>query len=90
MDGSGGPDKQPCIATIIRICVRYGNLDILEDGYGINMFPLGRFAMKAYREDPCECFKLKGDKIVQESEAALDMKMHKGHLRDSVQAGRTA
>ena len=66
-----------CIATIIRICVRYGNLDILEDGYGINMFPLGRFAMKAYREDPCECFKLKGDKIVQESEAALDMKMHK-------------
>ena len=27
-----------CIANAIRICARYGNLDILEDGYGINFF----------------------------------------------------
>ncbi len=69
--------QKACIATIVRISVRYGNLDILEDGYGINMFPLGRFAMSAYRDDPCECFKLKGDKTTQELDAALDMKMHK-------------
>ena len=25
-----------CIANVIRICARYGNLDILEDGYGID------------------------------------------------------
>lgn len=30
-----------CIANAIRICARYGNLDILEDGYGINLLPLG-------------------------------------------------
>ena len=30
-----------CIANAIRICARYGNLDILEDGYGINLLPSG-------------------------------------------------
>ena len=29
-----------CMATVIRNSIRYGNLDILEDGYGINMMPL--------------------------------------------------
>ena len=33
-----------CIANVIRICARYGNLDILEDGYGINLLPLANFA----------------------------------------------
>ena len=27
-----------CIANVIRICARYGNLDILEDGYGLTFF----------------------------------------------------
>ena len=34
-----------CIATVIRICLRYGNLDLLEDGYGINLLPLAAFAI---------------------------------------------
>ena len=37
-----------CIANVIRICARYGNLDILEDGYGINLLPLATFAWKQY------------------------------------------
>ena len=49
-----------CIANVIRICARYGNLDILEDGYGINLLPLATFAWKQYAKDPCECFLLKG------------------------------
>ena len=40
-----------CIANIIRLSVRYGNLDVLEDGYGINMLPLATFAMSAYEGD---------------------------------------
>ena len=37
----GAAAGQPgCIANVIRICARYGNLDILEDGYGINLLPL--------------------------------------------------
>ena len=34
------------MATVIRNSIRYGNLDILEDGYGINMMPLAAFAME--------------------------------------------
>ncbi len=33
--------QRGCIANVIRICARYGNLDILEDGYGINLLPPG-------------------------------------------------
>ena len=40
-----------CIANVIRICARYGNLDILEDGYGINLLPLATFAWKQYAKD---------------------------------------
>ena len=44
--------QQACIATVIRNCIRYNNLDILEDGYGINMIPLATFAMDVYKDDP--------------------------------------
>jgi len=65
-----------CIANVIRICARYGNLDILEDGYGINLLPLATFAWKKYAKDPCECFRLRGEtEAPQEKE--LNMKMHK-------------
>lgn len=40
-----------CIANVIRICARYGNLDILEDGYGINLLPLAAFALQTYGDD---------------------------------------
>ena len=66
-----------CIANVIRICARYGNLDILEDGYGINLLPLATFAWKQYAKDPCECFKLKGSDNCKPQEMELNMKMHK-------------
>ena len=34
-----------CIANVIRLSARYGNLDTLEDGYGINLIPLATFAL---------------------------------------------
>ena len=37
-----------CICNVIRISAKYGNLDLLEDGYGINLVPLARFAMKIH------------------------------------------
>ena len=52
--------QRGCIANVIRICARYGNLDILEDGYGINLLPLATFALRTYHNDPCTCFRLKG------------------------------
>lgn len=41
-----------CIANVIRICGRYGNIRILEDTYGINMRPLSIFAIDTYTEVP--------------------------------------
>lgn len=69
--------QRGCIANVIRICARYGNLDILEDGYGINLLPLATFAMDTYEDDPCTCFRLKGELEYSQSEMLLDVKMHK-------------
>ncbi|MCF2681940.1 fructose-1,6-bisphosphatase [Faecalicatena contorta] len=69
--------QRGCIANVIRICARYGNLDILEEGYGINLLPLATFAVSTYRDDPCECFKLKGHPNYNPSEMLMDIKMHK-------------
>lgn len=66
-----------CIATVIRICLRYGNLDVLEDGYGINMIPLATFALETYKDDPLVCFKVKGQRMETGSSALLERKMHK-------------
>lgn len=49
------------IANVIRISLRYNNLDTLEDAYGINMLPLARFAMEVYGDDKCDLFSIKGD-----------------------------
>lgn len=66
-----------CMATVIRICARYSNLDILEDGYGINLLPLATFALSTYGEDPCNCFKIKGSNELNVMEAELSRKMYK-------------
>ena len=68
-----------CIASVIRTSIRYGNLDLIEDGYGINMVPLATFAMDAYRDDPCEQFVLKNSTEEERSQKETEMnrKMHK-------------
>ena len=63
---------------MVRISARYNNLDTLENGYGINLIPLARFALDCYKDDPCELFTISGD--VQEEdvrELDLNKKMHK-------------
>lgn len=69
--------QKACIATVIRNSIRYGNLDILEDGYGINMMPLATFAMEAYRDDPCKVFEMKETSNYNALEEELGRKMHK-------------
>lgn len=63
------------IANAIRIAVRYNNLSTLEDGYGINLLPLVRFALDEYKDDPCTKFIPKGDHL--ESERDMLAKVHK-------------
>jgi len=69
--------QRACIANVIRICARYGNLDILEDGYGINLLPLATFTLETYGDDPCTHFKLKATQGVKKAELDLNMKIHK-------------
>lgn len=45
-----------CIASVLRLSLRYANTRTLEDGYGINMVPLATFAMETYADDPCSLF----------------------------------
>ena len=67
-----------CVATVIRNSIRYGNLDLLEEGYGINMLPLATFALKAYAKDPCEHFVFKVAPTGTDNvESELTRKMHK-------------
>jgi len=66
-----------CVATVVRLCLRYGNLDVLEDGYGINMLPLATFALEYYANDTSSCFDVKGGKEKSDSSLDLERKMHK-------------
>lgn len=66
-----------CIANVIRIAARYGNLDTLEDGYGINLLPLATFAMEAYEHADCSVFAIRQNKSRKGKALDLDIKMHK-------------
>ncbi|KMT21946.1 fructose-1,6-bisphosphatase [Clostridium cylindrosporum] len=71
--------SEACIATVLRICARYVNLDTIEDGYGINLLPLATFALEFYKNDDCKCFKPKVDNNMDYSEKDIKLiaKMHK-------------
>lgn len=75
MGAASGHDA--CIANVIRLSARYNNLDVLEDGYGINLIPLASFAIDTYGDDPCECFDVHAENHHTPREIALNKKMHK-------------
>lgn len=68
------------MANVVRIALRYTNLETLEDGYGINLLPLARFAMETYKKDPCARFKSKSkdaDQLYDEKNLYMLSQMHK-------------
>lgn len=69
--------QRGCIANVVRICARYGNLSILTDAYGINLLPLVTFALDAYKDDPCVGFALKGNPDLTEHEREMNVKIQK-------------
>lgn len=66
-----------CIANVIRAAARYGNLDTLEEGYGINLIPLATFALDVYKDTDCSAFAIKYNTDYDTKDLSLDMKMHK-------------
>ncbi len=65
------------IANVIRMSARYGNLDTLEEGYGINLIPLAAFALETYKDVNCDTFSIKYNTDYNTKDLSLDMKMHK-------------
>jgi fructose-1,6-bisphosphatase-3 len=76
--GAAAGDRA-CISNAVRISLRYANMDILEEGYGINLFPLATFAMNTYQGDDCQKFKprISSGDIVADTDIDLLAKMHK-------------
>ena len=75
--------SQACIANVIRISLRYNNLETLENGYGINLMPLVSLALDIYGDDACRQFmpKLQDDPLrldkMDETELLLLARMQK-------------
>ena len=69
-----------CIATVLRLSLRYGNSTVLEEGYGINLVPLATFALETYGHDDCTLFHphyLRRDGQPAKKQRQLDARMHK-------------
>ncbi len=71
--------SEACMANVIRISLRYSNMETLETGYGISVLPLVSFAADVYGDDPCVQFqpKLLADQEYTEHERRLLAQMHK-------------
>ena len=70
---------ESCIANVVRISMRYANLETIEDGYGINLLPLATFAMDTYKDDPCDNFipKIGANSTYNEKTLRVTAQMHK-------------
>ena len=71
--------SKACVANVVRMCSRYANFKILEEGYGINLLPLVTFAMDVYGDDPCTIFRPKGSDAegLNPKQTRLVAQMHK-------------
>jgi len=70
--------SKACIANVIRVSLRYANMETLENGYAISMLPLVSLAFDVYGDDPCTQFRPKeaADNFT-ENEQLLMARMHK-------------
>lgn len=48
-----------CIATVVRLSLRYGRLAQLEEGYGIPLEPVAKLVEQRYGDDPAAFFSCK-------------------------------
>ncbi|MDR8390285.1 fructose-1,6-bisphosphatase [Aliifodinibius sp. S!AR15-10] len=70
--------SEACIANVIRVSLRYANMETLENGYGISMLPLISLAVDVYGDDPCSQFQPKNaQEEFTENEQMLMAQMQK-------------
>ena len=67
------------IASVLRVSIRYANVETLEEDYSINLLPLANFAMHTYGDDPCTVFQTKDFENNPRLTRSADLmaKMHK-------------
>ncbi|MGD8747370.1 MAG: fructose-1,6-bisphosphatase [Balneolaceae bacterium] len=76
MGAAAGSDA--CIANVIRVSLRYANMETIENGYAISMLPLISLAVDVYGDDPCEQFRPKEvDEEFTEHEQLIMARMQK-------------
>ncbi len=51
--------SEACIANVIRVSLRYANMETVENGYAISMLPLVSLAVDVYGDDQCDLFRPK-------------------------------
>ena len=69
---------KPLVATTVVNSLKYGNVDTIEDGYGISLSSLMSFALDVYGDDPCERFKPREIEVTLDAHSSEIMaKMHK-------------
>lgn len=74
-----------CVATAVKNCVQYDNLDMLENAYGINLLPLAVFSTERYgdahvfapRKLPEEPFKPRDTELYSRMHKAISVIMYK-------------
>lgn len=68
-----------CAACVVRISLRYANVETLEDGYGIIMRQLATFALHQYSNDSCDLYMpiLTTDNYISPDEQRVMALMHK-------------
>ena len=64
--------SEACIFNVVRICARYNNLDILEEGYGINIRTITEFAMEEYGKEESSIFTPKN---IEEKDSKFDQRV---------------
>jgi fructose-1,6-bisphosphatase-3 len=65
------------VANVVRIALRYGSLETLLDGYGIDLRPLAELADALYAGDPCAAFYPKSDLAIEGYSPQRMARMHK-------------
>ncbi|SCZ78633.1 fructose-1,6-bisphosphatase [Acidaminobacter hydrogenoformans] len=67
-----------CMADAIRVSLRYGNLETLQEGYGLNLSPLVRLALDKYSGSYAPTFQVKSkEEVLEEKDLVLLSRMQK-------------
>ncbi len=69
--------SEACMCNVIRVSLRYANMETLENGYAISMLPLASLAVDVYGDDPCKLFLPKECEGFTEQEQLMMARMHK-------------